>query len=646
MSLISGASNLTRGDLCSGDGSVSPLSFRSDLGAAGGFIAAAAGPELSASPRRTAASGAGANRQDSQIFQISTTSSMLSLGAASAETAAEDLIPVPPSAVPGEIISDFPAEGLTWSKAGGDELEPLAAATPPSASRVTRAAEAAAGRGTAAASEAAGVVREAMSPSVAESIRAVFAAFVWHSGIVQDTLACAAFLKFNSGLTKQGSGGSSSEGFGGGTRQQKSTDVPPTARQRHSVEVISTTYLNYKENDWVDRQSGGNANRNVILNNGGAVGGSWDFREAAGGGGGALLQHTIPEHEECEGELRSRRGVSAPAAVPGLPPTLAQLVALWEGTVLNCLDAILAHSCGPPPPPPAVPWSKGGGGGRVAAYKNLKNNREATSGGPAVSAAGAASLFSCALQQQQQNSGNPVIERPRDGGSKDGQPHQGGGVCDNWLCDICGGYFEPPVTYHMRAAHPGCGAHAGGKGYNSGGQYCGGWAGNCGDGGIGGSSWYLICERCKERHRRKYQTAAVRSGGGGEGPSQRFNPVSLSAMLASFSYASATSPVGPLDCHAVMKANSMFLLDLASSGGDQGDAASRRQLAATELETVSELAAGTGVLGSWQYSTYSYLYLLSSFSYLDRAIRIWIQAGKKNLKCWMIYGGLEASFES
>jgi hypothetical protein len=104
--------------------------------------------------------------------------------------------------------------------------------------------------------------------------------------------------------------------------------------------------------------------------------------------------------------------------------------------------------------------------------------------------------------------------------------------------------------------------------------------------------------------------------------------------------------VGPLDCHAVMKANSMFLLDLASSGGDQGDAASRRQLAATELETVSELAAGTGVLGSWQYSTYSYLYLLSSFSYLDRAIRIWIQAGKKNLKCWMIYGGLDASFES
>ena len=45
----------------------------------------------------------------------------------------------------------------------------------------------------------------------------------------------------------------------------------------------------------------------------------------------------------------------------------------------------------------------------------------------------------------------------------------------------------------MKTAHPGCGGHAGSKGYNSGGHYCGGWAGNCGDGGVGGSSWYGFC---------------------------------------------------------------------------------------------------------------------------------------------------------
>jgi hypothetical protein len=67
-------------------------------------------------------------------------------------------------------------------------------------------------------------------------------------------------------------------------------------------------------------------------------------------------------------------------------------------------------------------------------------------------------------------------------------------------CELCGLYFQHPVTYHMKAEHPGCGQHAGGKGYNSGGHYCGGWAGNCGDGGVGGTSWYLICDKCRDAY--------------------------------------------------------------------------------------------------------------------------------------------------
>ncbi|CAB4068654.1 MYCBP2 [Lepeophtheirus salmonis] len=54
----------------------------------------------------------------------------------------------------------------------------------------------------------------------------------------------------------------------------------------------------------------------------------------------------------------------------------------------------------------------------------------------------------------------------------------------------------------MRLEHPGCGSHAGGKGYNSGGNYCKGWAGNCGDGGVGGSSWYLICSNCRDNYKK------------------------------------------------------------------------------------------------------------------------------------------------
>lgn len=52
------------------------------------------------------------------------------------------------------------------------------------------------------------------------------------------------------------------------------------------------------------------------------------------------------------------------------------------------------------------------------------------------------------------------------------------------LCELCGDYFPHPVTYHMRQVHPGCGHNAGTKGYNSGGNYCLGWAGNCGEGGL------------------------------------------------------------------------------------------------------------------------------------------------------------------
>lgn len=52
------------------------------------------------------------------------------------------------------------------------------------------------------------------------------------------------------------------------------------------------------------------------------------------------------------------------------------------------------------------------------------------------------------------------------------------------LCELCGDCFPHPVTYHMRQVHPGCGHHAGSKGYNSGGNYCLGWAGNCGEGGV------------------------------------------------------------------------------------------------------------------------------------------------------------------
>ena len=45
-------------------------------------------------------------------------------------------------------------------------------------------------------------VKEALSPSVAECLRAIFAAFLWHEGIVHDAMACASYLKFHPDLSK------------------------------------------------------------------------------------------------------------------------------------------------------------------------------------------------------------------------------------------------------------------------------------------------------------------------------------------------------------------------------------------------------------------------------------------------------------
>lgn len=70
---------------------------------------------------------------------------------------------------------------------------------------------------------------------------------------------------------------------------------------------------------------------------------------------------------------------------------------------------------------------------------------------------------------------------------------------DGSYCELCELFLPIPVTYHMRLVHPGCGKRAKGKGYNPVGTYCEGWKGNCGEGGCGSSSWYLMCESCHDK---------------------------------------------------------------------------------------------------------------------------------------------------
>lgn len=45
--------------------------------------------------------------------------------------------------------------------------------------------------------------KRALPAGVAESFRAVFAAFLWHEGLVHDAMACSSYLKFHPSLPKR-----------------------------------------------------------------------------------------------------------------------------------------------------------------------------------------------------------------------------------------------------------------------------------------------------------------------------------------------------------------------------------------------------------------------------------------------------------
>lgn len=119
---------------------------------------------------------------------------------------------------------------------------------------------------------------------------------------------------------------------------------------------------------------------------------------------------------------------------------------------------------------------------------------------------------------------------------------------DGSWCELCDIYLPIPVTYHMRIVHPGCGKTSSGKGYNTIGIYCEGWAGNCGEGGQGASSWYLMCENCRE----KYTLNGKKN--------LDFNHMSSTSLQLSYNSTLIRS-----ELFQIMKENSLFLLELNSA---------------------------------------------------------------------------------
>ena len=132
-------------------------------------------------------------------------------------------------------------------------------------------------------------VKEALSPSVAESIRAVFAAFVWHEGIVHDTMAVASYLKFHPNLAKHPE------------VESKGQEQKRQPRQRHSVEVSLSAYMNANNLESLNTSNANNRNN---------------------------ISAGIPEGETL-------------ALSTDLPPTIKLLVYLWDEVKSYCIQAIL-----------------------------------------------------------------------------------------------------------------------------------------------------------------------------------------------------------------------------------------------------------------------------------------------------------------
>ena len=120
----------------------------------------------------------------------------------------------------------------------------------------------------------------------------MFAAFVWHEGIVHDTMAVASYLKFHPNLAKHPE---VIEDKGQDQRQ------PRQPRQRHSVEVSLSAYMNANNLESLNTSNANNRNN---------------------------ISAGIPEGETL-------------ALSTDLPPTIKLLVYLWDEVKSYCIQAIL-----------------------------------------------------------------------------------------------------------------------------------------------------------------------------------------------------------------------------------------------------------------------------------------------------------------
>lgn len=308
------------------------------------------------------------------------------------------------------------------------------------------------------------VAKQALSPAVAECQRAIFAAFLWQENLVYDAMASATFLKFRPELAKElrqapvNKEAEKEEEKAGGEEDVASPEkremAAPEGREKREIAAPEGREIAppaggeesdaaVKEVEKVTAQESDEASDEKVVTN------ENDQEKVATKDSGTAGEWVTPKSstttvmEEVE------------TVKPLLPPTLSHLVTFWDE-----ISGKVTESSSLPFPSPKVPG--------VAQE----------------------------LQGRYEREKREIEKRKKDKDKKAPAPAGGGST----VCELCDQSFPDPVTYHMKDMHPGCGKHANGWGYNSRGTFCSGWAGNCGDGGRGGSTWYLLCKDCHARY--------------------------------------------------------------------------------------------------------------------------------------------------
>ncbi|XP_064119634.1 E3 ubiquitin-protein ligase MYCBP2-like isoform X5 [Macrobrachium nipponense] len=353
-------------------------------------------------------------------------------------------------------------------------------------------------------------VKEAMSPSVAECMRAIFAAFLWHEGIVHDAMACASYLKFHPDLSKQGTfhwkprtnAAPKSEKL---TKEQK-------ARQRHSVEVSTYTYLNNVtlQNTEDLLKTGTNANINEVPH----ISDTSD-EETASRATGASYSQGIQGQKLATVMEGGGGGVGCRPETPDLPPVLYHVVLLWEELTSSCLKAVAQQIILPSPTIPA----------RLKKMDKVKDRSERDK-----------------KKHKKKSSSVGISIFGVDGEDEEG------------VCELCGTNVPSESSeQHFRTVHPGCGGSSKGCGYvgtrwkvfptkDRVTQPCGEVVRGC----------FHMCLSCRNRHKGQYgHFSGSKCSNGG-----KVKRKSNSKLL---------SPLPMLETHVIMRNNAMFLLDLASA---------------------------------------------------------------------------------